>query len=345
MGIPGINKPNWKVALGIPAFIFLSCFLVTFTPAFKNNTGLFSNAILVDLLVSAPLVYLLAIRKSTISKITVSRIFAAGIFMAGLILKTSPNTLFQIVKTWISPLTKGMVIFFIARKFHGAVKNAKQANSNRPDFLIHCRNIMYQLTGNEKAGNILSSEIAVLYYAFLAKRDKTINYKTKFSTYKETGLLIVFGVILSIFLIETTAVHLLLSLWNKTIAWVLTGLSLYTCVQLYAHIKAIQSRPVIINEDSLEIHNGLAGDAYIRFDNIEKIELSNKIPADRDAVKIALLKNLENHNVVVYLKKPVRVTKMFGIVKEADAVLFYIDKSKDFSIALNTSLSLLAYSG
>ncbi|MEO8111505.1 MAG: hypothetical protein ABI594_15780 [Ginsengibacter sp.] len=198
---------------------------------------------------------------------------------------------------------------------------------------------MFQVTGNEKFGNIISSEIAVLYYAFLGYKDKTIDYETKFTSYKENGVTIVLWTILSIFLIETTGMHFLLSLWSKTIAWVLTGLSFYTCIQLFAHIKAVKARPITINKDSFEIHNGLAGDAYIQFDNIEKFELSKKIPQDRSPIKIALLKGLENHNVVVYLKTSIQVTKIFGIKKSTDTVLFYVDKSKDFSNALSSRLA------
>ena len=193
---------------------------------------------------------------------------------------------------------------------------------------------MFQVTGNEKVGNIISSEVSVLYYAFVSRRDKTIDYETKFTAYKENGFTIVLWAILSIFLIETAGVHFLLRLWNNATAWVVTALSLYTCIQLFAHIKATKARPIIINNDSLEIHNGLAGDAYISFDNIEKFELSKKIPQHRNPVKIALLKGLENHNVVVYLKTPIQVTTIFGIKKTTDTVLFYVDQSKEFSHAL-----------
>lgn len=178
-----------------------------------------------------------------------------------------------------------------------------------------------------------------MYYVFLGSRDKTIDNETKFTSYKENGVAILLWTILSIFLIETTGMHFLLSLWSKTIAWVLTGLSFYTCLQVFAHIKAVKARPIIINKDSLEIHNGLSGDAYIQFDNIEKFELSKKKPQDRNTIKIELLKGLENHNIVVYLKKPIQVTKIFGIKKSTDTVLFYVDKSKEFSKALTLGLT------
>ncbi|HXS57199.1 MAG TPA: hypothetical protein VN726_13805 [Hanamia sp.] len=336
----GTHKPNWKIAIGIPVVIFSSCFFITLTTKFKANTELLSNAILIDILVVAPLIYLLAIRKTRISRLSVSRVFIVGLFVAGLILNVHSNPFLQFIKTWISPLIELVVISFIVSKFYIANKKAKKVNNKSLDFLMHCRAVMYHVIGNEKFSNIIASEIAVLYYAFIGGKDKTIDNETKFSVYKENGVTMVLWVILSIFLIETAGMHFLIVLWSKTVAWIVTALSFYTCIQLYAHIRAIKARPTILNIDSLEIHNGLAGDAYIEFGNIEKFELSKKIPKGRNSAKISLLKGLENHNVVVYLKTPIQVTKIFGIKREADTVLFYVDKAKDFSNALNCRLSV-----
>ena len=329
MTISATRKPKWTVALGIPFLIFVSCFVITLIPTFKTNRELLSNGILIDLLITAPIIYLLAIRRSNVSKLTVSRIFIAGLFVAGFILNGHQNSSLHIIQTWIAPVIESLVVFMVGRKFYIADKVAKAANKTGIDFLIHCRSVMLQVTRNNKFSTIISSEIAVIYYAFFGSK-KLIDYKTSFSSYKENGLLIVLGAILSIFLIETAGMHFLVSLWNKTIAWIITGLSFYTCIQLYGHIKAIRSRPIIIDEDTVEIHNGLAGDAYVKFDNIEKIELTKKNPVNRKWVKIALLEGLENHNVVVYLKKPIFVTKIFGIKKRTDTILFFVDRSEDF---------------
>lgn len=338
MTISTTNKPNWTIALGIPFLIFLSCFLITLSSKFTVNNKL-SNGILADLLITAPLVYFLAIRKSNVSKLTVTRIFIVALLFAGLILQSHSNPILQIINTWISPVIEAIVIFIICKKFYVANKNAKEKNHNKVDFLLHCRNVMLEIVGNEKVANIVTSEIAVIYYAFFSTKDKSIDYKTKFTSYKENGLPIVLIAILSIFLIETTGVHFLLIIWSKTIAWVLTGLNIYTCLQLFAHIRALKARPIIINANSFEIHNGLAGDAFIQFDNIEKIDLSSKKPIDRESIKISLLKGLENHNIVVFLKNSIETTKIFGIKKQTGTVLFFVDKPKEFIKEITTRLT------
>lgn len=333
------NKTNWKLAIGLPLCIFLACFFITLSSRFKLNQQLLSNAVVIDLLITAPLAYFFAIRKSAVSKLTVVRVFIVGLLIASLILNARSNNLLYLIKTWVSPLIEGMIIFIIGRKFYIANKKARQSGKTNVDFLTYSRMIMHQVIGHEKAGNIISSEIAVFYYAFIGRKDKTVDYKSKFTSYKENGIVLVLGTFLSLFLIETTGVHFLLSLWNKTVAWTLTALSFYTCIQLYAHIKAIKARPVNLSADSLEIHNGLAGDAIIKYTNIEKIELSKKLPIGREAIKIALIKGLENHNCIVYLKQPIQVTKIFGIKKLTDTVLFFVDRPKDFVISLNLKLA------
>ena len=334
-------KPNWKLAIGLPLFVFAACFCITLTPVFKRSSSFLSNAIVLDLLVTAPLVYFLVIRKTSVPAITVFRVFILGLLLAGFILNSHSNTLLHVIKTWVSPFVEAAVIFFIGRKFYVANKQAKQDSRHGVDFLPYCRMVMQKVLGNKKAGNIISSEMAVFYYAFIGMKNKAIDYETKFSSYKQNGILVVLGAILFLFLIEATAVHFLLVRWNPTAAWIIFGLSAYSCLQLFAHIRAVVARPITVNECAVEIHNGLAGDASIAFDIIERIELNNKLPQEHNAIKIALINGLENHNCIIYLKQPLEVTKVFGIKKQADAVLFFVDRPKEFVIAVEDRMSRL----
>jgi len=198
---------------------------------------------------------------------------------------------------------------------------------------------MKLVTGNEKVGNLLASEISVLYYAFMGAKAKQVDYKSSFTSYKENGILLVLGTFLSLFLIETIGFHFLLSLWNKPAAWILTGLSAYTCLQLFAHMRAVKARPVQILEDGIFVHNGLAGDAHLPFDLICKIEPSKKTPVNRNIRNIALIRGLENHNIVVYLAIPIQVSGIFGIKKWTHTILFFVDKPAFFMQSLPQSIN------
>lgn len=136
-----------------------------------------SIAVILDMLVTAPLAYLFLIRNSGISKTTVLRVITVGILLAGIALNNSSNGLLHIIKIWVSPVIECVVIYIIVRKFYYANRREYEANGRegsktkyRVDFLTHCRAVMKEVIGSEKAGNILSSEVAVFYYAFFGKK-------------------------------------------------------------------------------------------------------------------------------------------------------------------------------
>ena len=59
-----------------------------------------SIAVILDMLVTAPLAYLFLIRNSGISKTTVLRVITVGILLAGIALNNSSNGLLHIIKIW-----------------------------------------------------------------------------------------------------------------------------------------------------------------------------------------------------------------------------------------------------
>ena len=326
--LPG--RANWKLALGLPMVVLMACFFISRSVFFIPGQAILSNAILADILITAPLLYFLAIRKTNVSRWTVARAFIICLLAAGIILNKADNGLLHFIKVWISPLIEFSLIIFIIRKFYLANLQARSAGLKSIDFLTHCRLMMKEVTGNEKAGNILSSEIAVFYYALGGRKYRNIDYLQTFSNYRENGIILVLGSFLCLFMMETIGVHFLLALWKPVVAWVFTILSLYTCLQLFAHIRAIRSRPTRIGASALELHNGLAADVTIEFDNIEKIVFTKKKPDGGEQVRLALLNGLEPHNVVIWLRKAIIVTKIFGIQKKADVIVFHIDRPKEF---------------
>ncbi len=332
-----LHKPNWFFAMGLPLVVAVASFLITLTPQFKLKSWLISNAIVVDILVVAPLLYYLVIRKSNVAKLTVLRVFVLGLFFLGFILDAQQLPLLYYIKTFCYPIIEVVLVFAIIRSFYLANKRAKQENKTT-DFLSFCRNVMGQVMGNEKIGNFFAAEIAMVYYAFFFGKSPTIDNKKSFSLHKESGIIALLATLLFVLVIETGVTHLLLGLWNEVGAWVATGLSLYTCLQLFAHIRAISLRPIQIKDNTITICNGLAAEASIDFDNIEKFELTTKPPQDTKAIKIALLKGLEEHNVVLYLKEPIQVTLLFGIKKTATTILFYADHAQDFSQLLGEKI-------
>jgi len=165
---------------------------------------------------------------------------------------------------------------------------------------------------------------------------------SKFTSYKESGILAVLYALLMVLIIETITMHFIFVLVGKVFAWILTGLSLYTCLQFLAHIRAVKYRQSNIENNILHLHMGLAADATINIDNIKTIELTTKDCIDNDFAKISLLKKLESHNIRIELHEAIEVIKMFGIKTESKTILFFIDSPKEFKetiIALKNKTS------
>ena len=194
------NKPNLTLAIGLPLLIFAACIIIALSAAFGLHTDRLSTAITLDLTITAPLVYYLFIRNTTVPKITVVRVFVAGMVIAGLLLRNRPHFLLNALHTWIAPVMESVVIFIIVRKFYQANKALRQNEPGGMDFMVHCRAVMKEIIGHEKAANMLSGEIAVLYYAFFSRRNKAIDERTTFTYHRKNGIWLVLGTFLGFFL-------------------------------------------------------------------------------------------------------------------------------------------------
>jgi len=325
-----LSKQRLTLALGAPAFIFTVCALITLSAVFKKHSHQLSIGLLADMLLIAPLAYYLIIRKTTVSKLTVLRVFTLGLFIATVLLGSTKTPLLVFIKTWIAPVIELAIIGWMVWKFKRAYQLSKTTQQTAPDFLVHCRNLLHGVFGNETIGNVVASEVSVFYYLF-AKPHRATDSSHYFTSHKSNNILLLLYTFLFMFLVEAAIMHLLFQLWNHTAAWVLTGLSIYSCLQLLAHIRAIKARPTIITDTTLILRNGLlGGDAIVPIDVIERIEFSTKDITDSDTISMALIKSLENHNVVIYLKEPIIVTKALGIKKPATVILVNMDEQNSF---------------
>lgn len=181
-----------------------------------------------------------------------------------------------------------------------------------------------------------------------------------FTTYKTNGILLILGVFCCCFVVETVGVHFLLAMWNKKLAWIITALSAYTVLQLYAHMRAVKARPVLVTDRLLLLRNGLIADVSVNFDNIEYIESKparfgsaqrvsiqsiNKPPVtvqpvdtNIQPIKLALFKSFENHNILIRLRQPVQVHRPFGIRQKTDTLLFFVDRPEIFLPIVETKI-------
>jgi hypothetical protein len=321
------------------------CTIIVLSPLFAYNPERMSTGITLDLVFTAPFLYWLAIRRSNIKKSTVARVFVAGILLAGLLLRNKPHVFLSGIKTWISPLVEAGLLFLLIQRFYKVRRGqARTGQTDLPDFLSHGRAFLGSVLGSVRMGDIVMSEIAVFYYVLPGRRQKATGDRQAFTNYKANSILLVFGVILCCFFVETAGVHFLIGIWSRTTAWIVTALGAYTTLQFYAHMRAIKRRPILIDRNFLWVRNGLAADACIPMDNIQTIEF---VPpggrrSGEEGLKMALIKGLEGHNIRIRVKAPVTVHRPFGIRQEAATLLFFADRPDDLIASVRNYLEELS---
>jgi len=337
------SRPNWSLALGLPLLVMLSSIIIVYSPFFAAHSAGMSTGVTLDLTVTAPLLYFLAIRRTAVSKMTVIRVFVVGVLVAGLLLG-SRSPLLHGIKTWISPVIEAVVVITVVWNIR---KARRQVGRGEMDMLTHLRSIAARIFGNERVGDVLGSELAVIYYALMRRRKalagtvqtlarpgKPGQGSAEFSYARASGAGPLVGVFLMAMVAEGVGLHFLIARWSVMTAWILTGLSAYTMLQLYAHMRAMKARLIQVKDGILFLRNGLAADVCVRIDMIEEITLTTRMVRGEEALKLALFGALEGHTVRIRLREPVTVVRMFGIRRRASVLLFAVDRPEELREAV-----------
>jgi len=325
-----ISRDYFSV-LGIPLLLISTLFLVINSSFFIEYPKELSIGITLDLLITIPFVYFLIIRKKEIPKITVVTLFVIGIVIASIMIPEEHQSVLSQIKTFILPVVELVVFSFLIFKARKIIQELKKQQRNYSVFYSAIQQAVSIVFPN-KIGQLLATEIAVVYYGFLAWKKRALK-ENEFSYHKNgTSVSILIGFILVI-LIETIAVHALVQKWNVIVAWLLTVLSIYTCLQLFSLMRSLSKIPIEVDLTSkvLTLKYGFFGEAVIPFENIKGVDLTEKdLPADKSIIPFSPLGNLDTHNIVLHLNKKTIFKSFYGMEKTYTSIAFFVDKKHQF---------------
>ena len=286
-------------------------------------------AITVDLLITIPFIYFLLIRKTDIPKTTVIPLMVIGLFVGSYFLPQESQTYLSIFKTWALPIIELSILSFVVIKVRAAIKSYKQLKDASPDFYSTLISVCHEILP-QKLVMPFATEVAVMYYGFINWKSRPLQ-ENEFSYHKKSGTPALFGAFIFIIAIETVAFHFLLIRWSTLAAWILTGLSVYTAIQIFGFAKSLSQRPITINTSSLTLRYGILNEVEIPFTNIESIELSQTaLEKDPLTKTLSPLGELESHNVVIHLKSSSHLVGLYGMRKEFKVLGLYVDEPVNF---------------
>ena len=298
-----------------------------------------SVGITLDLILTIPFVYFLLIRKKAIPKLTVVTVFVVGIVVATAVLPESQQSLLSQIKTYVFPIIELGVFSLLVSKAIKIIREFKKKDRVNLDFYN-----AIQLASKEvfpaKIASLLATEISVIYYGFVNWKKRTLK-ENEFSYHKNSTIVSVLLGFMLVILIETVAVHLLVEKWSVIAAWVLSILSVYTCLQLFALLRSLSKRPIQINKSREEVilRYGFFSEAVIPIEKIKNIELSEKeLPEDKSILPFSPLGTLDGYNCILHLKEEAVFKSFYGFEKKYVSLAFFVDEKQQFKKQIEEQL-------
>ncbi len=330
---------NSIIAFAIPFSIIFLMVLIAGSKLFQSNPDMLSIAITIDLLFTVPFLYFLLIRKKNISKLTIVYFFIIGLIVSSFIIPKEHQSILQFVKNWILPFIEIGIVVLVLTKIRKGIKIFK-SNTHKEvsiDFFTVLKDTCAEILP-KKISIFLAMEIAVVYYGFIYWK-KRLFQPNEYSYHKNSGTISLLVALIFIIGIETFVLHILLLKWNVIIAWVVTGLSIYSGVQIFGFLKSFYKRPITIENDKLYLRYGIMSETEIAISNIDTITISSReIDFDKTNIKLSPLGALESHNIVITLKNEEVLNGLYGIKKEYQTIALYVDDKERFTTEIENQL-------
>lgn len=331
-----------KALLSLPLLLLITLIVLTKSVVFQASPSALSLGITLDCLLTVPVLYFLIIRKTDIPNITVVSVFVICTLIASYIIPIEQQSLLKQIKYFAIPLVELGVLAFVFVKAKAIIKAVKATGTSNYDFFevvsLACTQVL-----PHRVGKLLATEISVIYYSFFASSYKVLQ-DNEYTYYKKSGIKMVVGTFIGLILAETMVMHLVLQKWNITVAWVLTFLSLYTCLQVIALLRSMNLRLISMDDKEAVLHlkYGFFSETTIPFHQIESLELNKRtLPIDNSVIQFSPLGSLDSHNLIIRLKGEQTLHRLYGIQNKYQNIAVYVDEREKFVAQLNTALKAL----
>lgn len=329
-----------KLSISRSALFFLLFLLALFTVVGISRSGWMEQqpaslaiGLTLDLVITLPLLYALAIWKTRIPRITVVPVLFLGTVFATWLVPAEHQSLLQIIKTWGLPVVELGVLTFLGVKVFQLNREFKRRQIPGQDFYATLQSAALEVLPKVVA-RVLTTEIAVFFYGFLLWK-KPVLKPGQFTYHRKSGTPALLGAIIFIVLVETAVLHLVLSRWSETAAWILSILSIYTGLQLFAFLRSLNKRPFQLSDGQLFVRYGIFGEMTVALRDIERIERSRKsLDGGNRIRKLSPLGELDTHNMILHFHTEQTLNGFYGLKKTCTGLALFVDDPEAFEEAI-----------
>src|SRR5262245_40470685 len=295
---PGVQPVSARVHAGSATggFVLLCGALlavetaVVASRAFAARPGPLAVAVTVDL-VAVPLAlgWLLLVRRARLTPWILVPVFLSSLLAARLLLPSTERATLGAFERLVPLVELGLLAVLVARVRRLRVE-LRLERARTSDALDAWERSLVKVLGSRVAAAIFVTEMAVLAHALRgwrrpvpARADAQV-----FAYHRRRGYPALLGTILVVLVFETVGLHLVVSRFNATLAWVLTALGVYGLLWLLGDLNAARLRPVLVEAGTLHLRAALRWRAAVPLDSIEAVENAPP-PAGAPRVSFALI--------------------------------------------------------
>lgn len=157
-------------------------------------------------------------------------------------------------------------------------------------------------------------------------------------------LLPIFAVVLGLQAIELMVVHLLVSRWSATAAWVLFAISTAGLIYMVGLLKSFRLKPVLLTAEGVRVRTGILIDRFIPYDQIVSLDASfGGAEVKQSGTLNAAL--LAWPNLLLRLRDPIPRARLLRRATPITAVALRLDDPEPFARVLRWRLGQASRAG
>ncbi|HEX6279205.1 MAG TPA: hypothetical protein VFZ49_04235 [Pyrinomonadaceae bacterium] len=321
----------WALKIGV--FLSLLAGLVAISQSsLMAADELIPAALAFDFLITLPAVYFLLVRKTVVPRATVIPVFF-GCFLIASSVGPGDLTFMTLAAVVLIPAVELAALGYIGFRIFRTRKAYLGEQADGSDLMERLRNAFKRELKPAALARAAAFEIAIFVYALAVWRKKS---EAGFTYHRQNSPILILSLFLFLIVVETVALHLLLALWSETLAWIATAFSIYFAVQIFAHIKALRLRPIIVTETEVRLRCGMLSDGVIPREAIESAERIMQVKDTEDGIDLLPVGGMSQPNIRLSLLEPITIFGVYGLKRRGRLVRLCVDEPAAFVAALKT---------
>lgn len=261
--------------------------------------------------------------------------------LAALILPNPKPELYTYAIQWGGPPILASFVVFILYKLIKVRQDFLRVDPSK-ETIVRLEQSLTPLFGQGLLRRLAFNEIRLWYYCLYVwfkppKIDADVSY-----TYHKTSMikvLIIFGCIM--LLIDVSVLHLLISLFSKTLAWIITISSIYLMFQLVAFYNSCRYEPHMVTDKVIILRLGFYSRTEFSPDQIDVFRHAPKNISDEDKTKDTFncVLSLDSPQYELVLKEPHWKTYMLGGKEQITKIWIKLDDPDAFQDAVHLKIN------